>query len=81
VTAHAEAAHTAADLKLREAHPLDCDVWSTRLIELQCHHCNHTDLIDLKEMIWPRDKRFTVSATCFIADAAGGIIARSHAPI
>jgi hypothetical protein len=26
------------------------------LLEVQCRHCNHTDLVDLTEVIWPREK-------------------------
>jgi hypothetical protein len=26
------------------------------LLEVQCRHCNHADMVDLTELIWPREK-------------------------
>jgi hypothetical protein len=40
------------------------------LLEVQCGHCNHADLIDLTELIWPVRRRSTRCAICSIAGAA-----------
>jgi len=26
------------------------------MLEVQCRHCNHTDMVDLAEVVWPRSR-------------------------
>jgi hypothetical protein len=63
----AKAAHPAADLARAEAYRLDCEAWTAgnslvvlnggcQILEVQCRHCNHTDMIDLALVTWQRSQ-------------------------